>query len=40
MERDLIPDMAIEEEVISRAVRLGWFSFLLCLALILSSSMT
>ncbi|XP_052017715.1 glycosyl-phosphatidylinositol-anchored molecule-like protein [Apodemus sylvaticus] len=38
MERDLLTDTTIEEEEIARAVRLGRFNLLLCLALILSSS--
>ncbi|GAB1299454.1 Glycosylphosphatidylinositol-anchored molecule-like [Apodemus speciosus] len=38
IERDLITDVLIEEDEIARAVRLGRFNLLLCLALILSSS--
>lgn len=37
MERDLLGETSIEEEVIARAVSLGWVNLLLCLALILSS---
>ncbi|XP_076768410.1 glycosyl-phosphatidylinositol-anchored molecule-like protein [Arvicanthis niloticus] len=38
IERDLLPDRAIEEEEIARAMSLGRFNLLLCPALVLSSS--
>ncbi|XP_034371894.1 glycosyl-phosphatidylinositol-anchored molecule-like protein [Arvicanthis niloticus] len=38
IERDLLPDKAIEEEEIARAMSLGPFNLLLCPALVLSSS--
>ncbi|XP_021038701.1 glycosyl-phosphatidylinositol-anchored molecule-like protein [Mus caroli] len=37
LERDLSDETSMEEEVVARAVSLGWVNLLLCLALILSS---